>query len=194
MMRMRPLIFLCLAALLAGCGGGSKIEAIYQLSALPDPGVPGGTTAQILVPEPRALEALASNKIAVKPTPMTLSYYPSVALEDAAPKVLQRMLLDTFQNTGRVRAVGLPGQSLLINYQVVTEVRAFQAETYAGDQARVEVSAKLLDDSNGRVIKDRIFVTVVPMAGDSVEAAAEGLNQATQRLAADIVSWTLQTL
>ena len=193
-MKMRAFIFLCLAALLAGCGGGNKIEAIYQLNALPDPGVPGGTTAQILVPEPRALEALATSKIAVKPTPITLSYYASVALEDTAPKVLQRMLLDTYQNTGRVRAVGLPGQSLLINYQVVTEVRAFQAETYDGDRARVVVSVKLLNDSNGRVVKDRIFTTVVPISGDSAEAAAEGLNRATQQLSADIVAWTLTGL
>ncbi len=185
---------LAFAFALAGCSNSNKIEAIYQLSAVSSPPAPGGTTAQILVPEPRALEALNSNKIAVKPTAITLSYYPSVALEDSAPKVLQRMLLDTFQNTGRVKAVGLPGQSLLINYQVVTEVRAFQAETYEADRARVEVAVKLLDDSNGRVISDRIFTAVVPMSGDSAEAAAVGINEAAQRLAADVVAWTLTTI
>jgi len=191
---LRRLLFVCLCVAVAGCSRGEKIEAIYQMSAMASPPASSGTTAQILVPEPRALEALATNKIAVKPTAITLSYYPSAALEDAAPKVLQRMLLDTFQNTGRVRAVGLPGQSLLINYQVVTEVRAFQAETYEGDRARVEVSVKLLDDSNGRVIADRIFTTLVPMSGDSVEAAAEGINLAAQRLSADVVAWTLATI
>ena len=190
----RLLLCLCMALTVAGCSRGEQIEAIYQMSALSQPSAPRGTTAQILVPEPRALEALATNKIAVKPTAITLSYYPSVALEDSAPKVLQRMLLDTFQNTGRVRAVGLPGQSLLINYQVVTEVRAFQAETYDGDRARVEVSVKLLDDSNGRVVNDRIFTTVVPMAGDGAEAAAVGINEAAQRLAADVVAWTLTVI
>ncbi|MEM6762851.1 MAG: ABC-type transport auxiliary lipoprotein family protein [Pseudomonadota bacterium] len=181
--------------LLAACaGGGEKIEAIYQLSAAAAPPAPAGTSAQILVPEPSALGSLATNKIPVKPTELTLSYYPSVALEDTATKVLQRILLDTFQNTGRVRAVGLPGQSLLINYQVVTEVRAFQAETFAGDQARVEVSVKILNDSNGRVVTDRIFISVVPMSGDSAEAAAEGLNRASQDLASDVVAWTLTVI
>jgi len=118
----------------------------------------------------------------------------SFALEDSAPKVLQRVLLDAFQNTGRVRAVGLPGQSLLINYQVVTEVRAFQAETFEVDRARVEIVAKLLDDSNGRVLADRIFTAVVPIADDSAEAAAEGLNLAAQALASDVVDWTLAAI
>jgi len=185
-------IFLCLA--LAACGGREQIEAIYQISAPATPAPAGSTSAQILVPEPNALGSLATNKIAVKPTALTLSYYPSVALEDSAPKVLQRVLLDAFQNTGRVRAVGLPGQSLLINYQVVTEVRAFQAETFEVDRARVEIVAKLLDDSNGRVLADRIFTAVVPIADDSAEAAAEGLNLAAQALASDVVDWTLAAI
>ncbi|MEM8662584.1 MAG: ABC-type transport auxiliary lipoprotein family protein [Pseudomonadota bacterium] len=189
---------LCLglaALILAGCAGGAeKIEAIYEISAPPAPAVSGTTSAQILVPEPRALEAYASNKIPVKPTPLTLSYYPSVALQDTAPKVMQRVMLDTFQNTGRVRAVGLPGQSLLINYQVVTELRAFHVETFAGTAARIEVSAKLLNDTNGRVVTDRVFSTVVPITSDSADTAAEGLNLAAQALAADVVAWTLTVI
>ncbi|MEM0908313.1 MAG: ABC-type transport auxiliary lipoprotein family protein [Pseudomonadota bacterium] len=190
----RALAVTLLCGLVAACGGRDSIEAIYTLSAAENPAAAGGTSAQILVPEPRALESLASNRIAVKPTPLTLAYYPSVALEDSAPKVLQRIMLDTFQNTGRVNAVGLPGQSLLINYQVVTEVRAFQAETFNGNRARIEVSAKLLNDANGRVIRDRVFVAVAPMAGDSAEAAAVGLNAAAQNLASDVVAWALTAI
>jgi cholesterol transport system auxiliary component len=184
--------FVCI--LLSGCGGRDSIEAIYVLSAADTPPVTSGTSAQLLVPEPQALEAYATNQIAVKPTPITLAYYPQVALQDTAPRVLQRVLLETFQNTGTVRAVGLPGQSLLINYQVVTEVRAFQAETYGGDRARVAVSVKILDDSNGRVVADRIFTSVVPMPGDTAEDAATGLNAALQDLAAEVVAWTLRTI
>lgn len=181
--------------LLAGCGGGESIQAIYVLSAPDTPPVSAGTSAQLLVPEPAALEAYATSQIAVKPSPMTLAYYPEVALQDTAPKVLQAILLETFQNTGTVRAVGLPGQSLLINYQIVTEVRAFQAETYGGtDRARVAVSVKILDDSNGRVVAHRIFGSQVPMPGDTAEDAAAGLNAAVQDLATQVVEWTLRTI
>ncbi|MEM9221065.1 MAG: ABC-type transport auxiliary lipoprotein family protein [Pseudomonadota bacterium] len=186
---------LCLCLAVAGCGGGgNRIEAIYTLSALDSPPVPSGTSAQILVPEPRALSSLATEKIAVKPTALTLSYYPAVALEDTAPKVFQRVLLDTYQNTGRVAAVGLPGESLLINYQIVTEMRAFQAETFEANRARVVIAVKLLNDANGRVLRDRIFTTVVPMGGDAADDAAEGLEAAAQQIATDIVAWTLAAI
>ncbi|MEM7694312.1 MAG: ABC-type transport auxiliary lipoprotein family protein [Pseudomonadota bacterium] len=192
---MMRLLALTLMAALAGCAGSDNaIEAIYTISADATPAAPSGTTSQLLVPEPRALASLGSNRIAVKPTPITLSYYPSVALEDTAPKVLQRVLLDTFQNTGRVRAVGLPGQSLLINFQVVTEIRAFQVETFGTNRARIEVSAKVLNDSNGRVRADRIFETEVAIPGDGPDQAAEGLNAAAQAISNDIVAWTLATI
>ncbi|WP_420392866.1 ABC-type transport auxiliary lipoprotein family protein [Acuticoccus sp.] len=184
-----------LAAALTGCGGGGgQVEAIYELTALDAPAVSNATSAQILVPEPRALDALATERIAVKPTPLTIAYYPQVTYQDVAPKVLQRVLLDTFVNSGRAQAVGLPGESLLINYQVVTEVRAFQAETFDGNRARVEVAVKLLNDANGRVVQTRVFSTVVPIVSDEVEMAAAGINLAVQVLAADIVEWTLATI
>lgn len=185
---------LVLGILTAGCAGDDSIEAIYVLSAPATPPVSAGTSAQLLVPEPRALEAYATNRIPVAPSPITLAYYEDVALQDTAPRVLQEILLQTFQNTGNVRAVGVPGQSLLINYQVVTEIRAFQAETFGGDRARVSVSAKILDDSNGRVVADRVFSAVVEMPGDGPDDAALALNAALQSLATDVVAWTLATI
>ncbi len=183
---------LCIAAALGACGGGGeKIEAIYQISAPTAPAIAGATSAQVLLPEPRALAALASNKLPVKPTPITLSYYPSVSLEDTAPKVMQRVMLDTFTNSGRVRAVGLPGQSLLINYQIVTEMRAFQAETYEGNRVRIVMAAKLLNDANGRVLRDEVFTATVPVSSDSAEDAAIGLNAAAEAISRDILDWTL---
>jgi cholesterol transport system auxiliary component len=194
MRKIRSILLIGLCLLVAGCGGRDAIEAIYVLSAPDAPPVQAGTSAQLLVPEPSALEAYATDRIAVKPSPLTLAYYPDVALQDTAPKVLQTILLETFQNTGTVRAVGLPGQSLLINYQIVTEVRAFQAETFGTDQARVSVAVKILDDSNGRVVADRIFSAAVPMPGDGVEDAATALNAAVQDLSTQIVAWTLSVI
>lgn len=158
--------------------------------------MPGGgaTRAQLLVPKPAALSALDTERIAVKPTAISLAYYDRVAWADTAPKVLQALLLESLQNTGRVGAVGLPGQSLLIDYQLVTEIRDFQAETFAGDRARVSVSVKILDDRNGRVVAERLFEATAPMAGDGPADAVEGVQRAADTLVSDIVAWVLATV
>lgn len=194
----RALLVPMLAAGLSACatfGGGGTVEAIYTLSAPPDVAdVSGRTNAQILIATPLALEALNTNLIAVRPAPSTLSYYPNVQWADRLPNVFQAVLANAFENTGRVKAVGLPGQSLLINYQIVSEIRAFQAETAGSDSAVVEVSVKILDDRNGRVRSSRIFRSEQPISGDSVGAAVGGMEAANQAVVKEIVRWTLATL
>ena len=178
---------------LGGCAG-DKVEAIYSITAAPEVPAEGATAAQILIPEPAALQSLNTANIAVAPSPNTLSYYEKVAWEDTAPKVFQRVMLATFQNSGRVKATGLPGQSLLINYQIVTELRAFQAETFDADRARVEVAVKLLNDSNGRVLDSRTFEATVPLAGDGPDSASLGLETASRAVAAEVLQWTLSRI
>lgn len=187
-----------LAAGLAACatfGGGNTVKAIYTLSA-PDEitNLRGSSSAQILIATPMALDALNTNLIAVRPGPSTLSYYPDVQWADRLPNVFQAILSNAFENTGRVKAVGLPGQSLLINYQIVTEIRAFQAETTGSDTAVVEVSVKILDDRTGRVRSSRIFRGEQPISGDSVGTAVNGLDTANKAVVDQIVRWTLDTI
>ena len=82
------------ALALAGCAS-DKVEAIYSISAATQVPAGGATGAQVLIPEPAALQSLNTANIAVKPTENTYSYYQSVALEDTAPKVFQRVILAT---------------------------------------------------------------------------------------------------
>ena len=194
----RALLVPLLAAGLTACaslGGGNTVKAIYTLSA-PDEirDLRGSSSAQILIATPMALDALNTNLIAVRPGPSTLSYYPDVQWADRLPNVFQAILSNAFENTGRVKAVGLPGQSLLINYQIVTEIRAFQAETAGSDTAVVEVSVKILDDRTGRVRSSRIFRGEQPISGDSVGTAVNGLDKANKAVVDEIVRWTLATI
>ncbi|MDQ0316350.1 ABC-type transport auxiliary lipoprotein family protein [Amorphus orientalis] len=190
-----PLLAAGLSACAALGGGGPSVEAIYTLDAPREiSDLRGRVNSQLLVATPVALDALDTNMIAVRPTPSTLSYYPSVQWADRLPVVFQAVLAEALQNTNRVRAVGLPGQSLLINYQIVTEIRAFQAETTGSDRAAVTVSAKILDDRNGRVVASRIFTAEQPTSGDSVQAAVGGLDRANQQVVSDMVRWIVATV
>ncbi|MEW5420853.1 ABC-type transport auxiliary lipoprotein family protein [Amorphus sp. 3PC139-8] len=199
----RRLLRACAAAVLAAgvsaCaalgGGGSSVEAIYTLAPPAEiTGLNGRVGSQLLVATPLALDALNTNLIAVRPTPATLSYYPNVQWPDRLPNVFQSVLAAALENSGRVKAVGLPGQSLLINYQIVTEIRAFQAETAGSDRALVTISAKILDDRNGRVVASRVFTATQPMRGDTVQAAVDGLDLANQTVVEEMVRWIVSTI
>jgi len=184
-----PLAAALAAALLAGCAVLPKApDSIYDLTAPADVATRAGSAAQLLVPVPAALASLDTTRIAARPTPGELAYLPKAAWPDNLPRVLQARLVETLQNTGRVKAVGLPGQGLLIDYQVVLDVRAFEL---VSGVALAEFNVKLLNDRNGRVVASRTFRAESPVSGKDNADIVAGLNRAMDAAFSDIVSWTL---
>lgn len=176
------------AALLAGCAAilPQSPNAIFDLSA---PGeivqAPRGRL-QVLVPKPSALKALDTERIAARPVPAEYAYLPGAVWSDTLPDLLQARLMETLQNSGRVRAAALPGQGLIIDYQLVVDVRAFELRD---EGAMAELAVKLMDDSNGRVVRSRVFREVVPVASTTNSAIVEGLDAAMDAVFLDITRW-----
>lgn len=181
-----------LTAAVAGCAaaGGSATRAIYDLSAR----VPAATAkprsqVQLLVPVPRALNALDSESIAVRTSPQTLAYFKQVTWADSLPAVVQARVVEAFIDSGTVRAVGVPGQGLLINYQLPIDIRAFELDSSGSPRAIVELSAMIVDDTTGRVVAQRTFRAEVPASSDQVGPAVSALDAATQQVLTEMVAW-----
>ena len=181
---------LLLAAAVAGCTSliAGAPSAIYDLSA---PGDPAGSqgTAQILVPEPTTVRALDTDRIAARPTPAEYAYLPGAVWSDRLPKLLQTRLVQTLQNSGRARAIGVPGQGILVDFQLVVDVRAFEL-TQEG--AVADFVAKVMDDSNGRVVGTRSFRQVVPVTSRGTAAVVQALDQAMDQAFVEIANWALR--
>ncbi|MGB7431622.1 MAG: ABC-type transport auxiliary lipoprotein family protein [Ahrensia sp.] len=181
------------AGVLYGCaavtGGQVATSDTYEL-AVPqvsqDSAVRRGV--QILIPEPTALKAVDSENIVIKTDPLIIQYLNEAQWSDRLPKLVQRRLADGFSNSGRFNGVGLPGQGLAIDYQVVTEIRAFAVDATSG-RAEVEISAKLLDDRNGTIVANRLFTASAPVAGSGNRAFIGALDQAFAQVADDMVGW-----
>ena len=188
---------LCVAAALVGALGACASilpgapSAIYDLTAPRE--VPGGGRAsvQILVPEPLALKALDTERIAARPSPDQYAYLGGAVWSDRLPRLLQARLMETFQNSGRVRAAAVPGQGLLIDYQVVVDIRAFE---YTAEGAAAEFNVKLMDDRGGRVVANRTIREVVPLAALDNASIVAALDTAMDSAYREIVSWVLQRI
>lgn len=187
-----------IAVLLPAFGACASIGAAtppdtYEIAAPVRSGrIAGGTRAQILIPEPTAIKALDSNQIVVKPTPYTLEYLGQSQWSDRLPRMVQLRFVQAFENSGRVAAVGVPGQGLAIDYQIVMEIRRFEISADGADTATVEISVKALNDRNGTVRATRVFKAAVPVSGSTNELYVAGLNKAFQEITAEIVNWTLK--
>ncbi len=181
-------------ALLAGCSGfGQKAPApIYDLDAPRDfSGAKGRTRAQLLIPMPKAVQALDTNSIAVRSDGEVLTYLGTGQWSDRLPALLQARIVEAFENSGRVRAIGRPGEGLLINYQIATTVRQFELVVDGQSLAVVEIAAKIIDDRNGRVVATRTFRATAPTGGDTVGKAVKGLDRASSKVLVDLVEWVI---
>ncbi len=148
---------------------------------------------QILVPDPTALKALDSEQIVIRVSGSELQYLAKAQWSDRLPLMVQSKLIEAFENSGKLGGVGKPGQGLAIDFQLVTDIRAFEVEA-SGNRAVVEISAKLLNDRNGTVKSQKVFRSVVPTRGSGNPAFIAGLDAAFAEVTSEIVAWTLASI
>jgi cholesterol transport system auxiliary component len=179
-----------LALLLAGCGTaltGSKPPALdtVTLSAGEIGGAARKSGIQILIAEPKALKIYDSQNIVVATSATGLEYLGGAQWADRLPSLVQVKLAETLQNAGYA-AIGLPGQGLAIDYQLITEIRDFSVQTSGGDRAKVAIFVKLLNDRNGDVVASRAFEGEAPASSANYPAA---LDLAFAKVTSEIVTW-----
>lgn len=190
-------VFMLIAFLLilASCTSaitGGKSTSIYDLSAPTDfTNLRGKTSAQLLVQPPVAIRSLDTDRIMVRTNDESIAYYSDAQWADQLPQLIQARLIEAFENTGRVRAVGRPGQGLLTHYQIISDLRAFGIDTQTGSRAIVNISFQIVDDRNGRVVAQRIMKREKPIVSTGTESAIIALNEILEETLKDTVIWVL---
>ncbi|OCP10287.1 MULTISPECIES: ABC-type transport auxiliary lipoprotein family protein [unclassified Ensifer] len=189
----RSALIIVLAAGIAGCGTRA-VNDTFSLSASPVVEGRASTSRQILVPEPTALKALDSDQVVIRLSGSELQYLSGAQWSDRLPRLVQSKLVQAFEDTGKIGGVGKPGQGLAIDYQVITEIRAFEISTEGADTAVVEIFAKILNDRNGTVRAQKAFRATVGVKGPGNPAFVNAMDQAFASVSAEIVSWTLGSI
>jgi cholesterol transport system auxiliary component len=178
---------LCLGLVGCALAAGSKPPTTYDLVAPRSfAATPRPAPWQLLVYEPSATSALDTSRLMVRPKADQVSYYKGVAWSDRLPRLVQARMIETFQNTGAVKAVsGSTGQ-----YALSTELRAFQIDVTTGKAvAEMELFAKLVNTNTGKVIATKGFSARVPAASDAPGDAIAALNQAFTEVLQDTTTW-----
>lgn len=188
------IVAMALLPIFAGCAGGfggSTPPDTYGLSAAPAVSGQRASNRQILIAEPSALKALDSERIVIRPSPSAIQYLADSQWSDRLPNIVQDKLVQAFENSGRVGGVGRPGDGLAIDFKIITAIRAFEIKTDAGEQALVEISAKVLNDRNGEVSATRIFRATAAVTGSGNAAYVQSLDRAFEQVVTEMVAWTL---
>lgn len=151
---------------------------------------------QLGIETPTAPAGLSSARIAVTREPLTLEYFAAAQWVDDAPAMVQRLLIESFENSKRIVGVGRLAVALRSDYVLQPELREFQAE-YGEDgvppSIRVRINAKLVKMPERRIIASDTFERVMVAPDNTMSRIVKTFDRALGKVMRDLVVWTLQT-
>ena len=178
--------------LLGGCLGSNATPPVtYDLVA---PKVmtltaPRPAKFQLVINEPGAVRSLETDRILVKSGPQ-VAYYKDVAWSDRLPRLMQARMVEAFQNAGLVKAVGSRADRLDADYELSTQVQAFQVNVNQGyAEAYANLYVKIIDGDNGRMVASRGFEARVGTSSNDAGEMVVSLNQAFDKVLREVVPW-----
>ncbi len=151
---------------------------------------------QLVIEEPLAAGGLDSNRIALRPKPTELKYFAEARWTERAPRMVQTLLIESFENTGKIVAVGRQVIGLRADYSLKTELREFQAEYFDNEKVpfvRVRINAKIIRQPRQEIIASLNFEERLEAGGSTMRAIVQSFDQALGKVIKRLVTWTLRT-
>jgi cholesterol transport system auxiliary component len=144
------------AALCAGCGGsmlasGNEPPDVYRLDA---PSLPAGgdpLPLALAIARPRSASSLDTERVAVARPGGGFDYFAGMRWADAAPQMLQSLLVQMFTADGRFATTVAAPSRVPTDLLLDVELRRFEAvyPESGAPRVRVELQATLVDSRKG---------------------------------------------
>ncbi len=165
---------------------------------------------QIVVEEPTASSAVDTDQIAVQPSPYQFEYLPRARWVDRAPVIVQSLLVESYENSGKVASVGRSAVGLRPDYLIVTDLREFQArlpkvEQLSTDGAEVEsladalqvhvrLNLKIVDAFDDRIIGSKSFEELTFSPSADIDDVVVAFDSALGRAMRKSVEWSVRSI
>jgi cholesterol transport system auxiliary component len=148
----------------------------------------------LVVDEPTAARQIDTSRIALMNGPFRVEYYADVEWTDTAPAMVQLLLMQSFQNTGRLPVVAPTRQTLATDFLLLSNLRKFQVENDASGtpQATVVLEATLLKMPRRLPVATARFEKATPVDSKSTEAVTAAFDASLGEVMQRVVDWTLQ--
>jgi cholesterol transport system auxiliary component len=196
----RAALVLPLAGILAACEalvpGRGPLPDLYRLT-------PKSTFAtdlptvewQLLLESPLTNASIDTTRIGLRRSSTSVEYYARSSWSDRAPEMIQTLMIESFENSERIVAIGRDSIALRADYILKTDLREFQAEYMAGPNPQVHLAliARLVKMPRRAIIGTKKFESVVEARADTMEAVIAAFDLALGKVLKRLVEWTLIT-
>lgn len=178
---------------LPGSGDPSQLYKITPKTTF-DPALPA-VDWQLVVDRPIASVGLNSQKIALQRTAVTLDYFAHANWTDTAPEMIQSQLIESFESTGKIKAVSRESTQLRPDYALQSEIRDLQAEYDTPGRpplVRVRLNVKLVRMPDRVIIGSDTVERTARAQGGDMENIVLAFDQAVGEVMKRVVEWVLK--
>jgi cholesterol transport system auxiliary component len=180
------------SSLIPGSGVPPQLYVLVRKTTFP-PDLPN-VTRQLLVDTPIAPAEVDTARIALARSPTTIDYFANAAWSDRAPAMVQSLLIESFEQTGKITAVARDSAVLRADYILMPELRRFEARYYNGEApptAVVRMVVRLVKMPERTIVGEEIAEERYTAAANAMDAIVEAYNEALGSVMKRLVSWTL---
>jgi len=149
---------------------------------------------QLVVEEPVAAGGLQVPNIALRTSALELQYYANARWSERAPAMVQTLLVESFENTGKIVSVGRQAVGLRSDFNLKTELREFQAEYGDVNRApiiRVRLNAKVVRQPRREIVASESFEVAIPANGTAMSDVIVAFDDALGKVIRRTVEWTM---
>jgi cholesterol transport system auxiliary component len=152
---------------------------------------------QLLVERPDTPAELDTSRIALSNTPTTLDYFADAAWTDRAPAMVQQLLIESFEQSGKISAVSRDIAALRADYLLLSELRRFVA-IYRGPNAAptvlVRIIVRLVKMPDRSIIGQQSAERRIAAPQNDMPAIVGAFDDALGGVMKDLVDWTLRRM
>jgi len=147
---------------------------------------------QLVVDPPQSPASLDTVHIALRKGPVELEFYADAEWTDRVPSMIHTLIIESFENTGKIVAVGRQSIELRADYTLQTEIRHFEVEHEGGVPApHVRLIARLVKMPAREIVGERSCDYKTAAESDTLESVVVAFNEVLGRCIRRIVEWTL---
>jgi cholesterol transport system auxiliary component len=198
---LRAGIVASLALVLSACSGvlpgGGPPPSFYTLSPKSSFSADVPTVNwQLVVENPATSGALATQRIALTHDPVQIEYFGGARWTENAPQLVQTLLVESFENSNKIIAVGRQAIGLRSDFNLKSDLREFQAEYDVEGEApviRVRVNTKIIRQPKRQIVASRTFERKVRADSTGMRDVVKAFDKALGKVLKRIVEWTLIT-
>ena len=146
---------------------------------------------QLVIDEPYAPAALDSNRIVYQPSPNEIRYFAGARWSDRAPLMVQALLVDALDRTGKFQAVGRRSAGMRSDFIVRMSIVTFAAEKSGSSTESVHVhfNAQLVRRFSDEIVAGRRFEAITEPDSNNMLDIVNAFDDAMTVALGDLSAW-----